>query len=68
MVGDGDLDPFDVGWVDIRAYSHGEVGGVLAKRFLGRPVVRASADPDEGESNTYVLNAFTLRSFHYDKL
>ena len=45
MVGDGDLDPFDVGWVDIRAYSHGEVGGVLAKRFLGRPVVRASADP-----------------------
>ena len=48
MVGDSDLDPLDVGWVDVRSYSHGEVGGVHADSFLGWPVVRASADPDEG--------------------
>ena len=52
MVGDSDLDPLDVGWVDVRSYSHGEVGGVHADSFLGWPVVRASADPDEGELNT----------------
>ena len=68
MVGDGDLDPFDVGWVDIRTYSHGEVGGVLAKRFLGRPVVRASADLDEGRVEYVGLERFYIRGFRYDKL